>query len=1748
MTTITFTDSDADFTSTRIDKVIGAYTVSFSGGYGNDNQGLGIDSYDNNRGVYAYEGPEDQIKLIVTVTPGYTFDINSFGVGVDSGQLAVSFVYGNGSTGNFTQTLTAGAWQTLSSFSTPLDDVKQVVLSSDKFGIFQNFGISDIKAIVATPTVTDGNISITSTGTGTTGTYRIGDTVTARWDDTATGDNNTGVTGATMDFSQFGGGSGVTATSDGAGHWTASYTIASGSIDATGRNVSVSATNTGGTTTTADSTNATVDNVVPVITFSGIGLSNDTGVDSTDFITRQAAQTIFATLSGPVAAGDVVYGSLDNGVSYTDITGNVSGTALTWSGVTLFGSNIIQFKVVDSAGNDGVIASHAFVLDTTAPAIPTTPALSSLDDSGSSNSDHVTNVATPVLTGTAEANSSVILYDTDGATVLGTTTTDSSGHWSITSGALADGLHTLTAKAVDAAGNVSAASNSLFIAIDTSAPEPSTIMLASASDTGTIGDSVTNTATPTFTGTAEGNASITLYDTDGVTVLASTVASNTGAWAVATSVLVEGSHALTVKSIDVAGNASTTSSPHAVTIDETAPVNVTFSSTTATSAAAGSGATIATLSSSDITAVTYALVAGNGLNDADNASFAIVGNTLHVGGSPLAAGTYHIYLSALDAAGNVSQFAQVFTVADAPTVTSIVRSGGASTSVAAGAASAEYTITFSDSVIGVDISDFVLTGTGTATGTISGVGGSESTYTIQVDGLSGDGTLRLDLNTSGTSIQSAAGIAIAGGYTSGASYTLDHTAPSAPSVPVIKTTSDSGTINDGITSVKTPTVTGTSEAHAHITLYDTDGATVLGSATADGSGQWSITSVMLNEGAHVLSTKAVDAVGNVSAASVGLALTIDATLPSVASIMPSTAGPTHTTSLTYTVAFFEAVTGVTASAFTLRDASGHAVAGSVVGTPSSTDGGQTYTVTVSGLIGEGAVHLDLNAIGTGITDLAGNAILGGATGTSVTLDHVAPAITLVLSADTGLNNHPLLTDATSGALVLNAAEFAQALRFGGTVGDANLGTPSGAFVTITAADGHSVSPHVVPLQNDGTYAFRVDATGTVGGVNSSIASALTDGTYTVVAYTQDAAGNIAQTAPTTLIVDTTADVGADAGLSLDRTADQLINAVEARGVGFTVSGLDADASAVATFTDGTHTVTANVAANGTGTVDLSGFIGTVTSSLAITDVHQNVASVVGSSVLVDTIAPLAPTNLAGLAILNGFVNAAANTAAQALTGTAEVGSTVTVYDGAALLGTAEADATTGRWAYTFGALAEGAHTLSAVATDLAGNIGTVSGTLAFTVDTRAPAAPALALAHDTGVSVTDGLTRDGTLALVPSESGGTLTYMVDGANVAAYDPATLAQGVHTVAVTQTDVAGNVSTAASLRFTLDTLAPTAPTLHLAHDTGVSAVDALTHDGSLLVSPSEAGGALSYVVDGANVAAYDPATLAQGVHTVAVTHTDVAGNVSAATSLGFTLDSIAPSVQADTLSARGLSASLTGNLLANDTDASPLHLDSLQFGTGPAISVPASGTAQIAGAHGTLTVAADGSYSYQATSAGHDVFTETVMDAAGNASQTTLTLNVDHTQEATFRFFDTKSGGHFFTASADEAAQVRASLPSFVEENVAWMAPDKGTDTVDVFRFYDTKTGDHFFTTSAEERDIVLKTLPSYHYEGVAFEAFANEGASGTAVLERFFNVQTGQHHYALAEEAAGINQGAAGAGWVDEGKAFVVQIAAHDLMV
>lgn len=151
---------------------------------------------------------------------------------------------------------------------------------------------------------------------------------------------------------------------------------------------------------------------------------------------------------------------------------------------------------------------------------------------------------------------------------------------------------------------------------------------------------------------------------------------------------------------------------------------------------------------------------------------------------------------------------------------------------------------------------------------------------------------------------------------------------------------------------------------------------------------------------------------------------------------------------------------------------------------------------------------------------------------------------------------------------------------------------------------------------------------------------------------------------------------------------------------------------------------------------------------------------------------------------------------------------------------------------------------------------------------------------------------------------------------------------------------------------------------------------------------------------------------------------------------------------------------------------------------------------------------------------------------------------------YRFFNTQTGDHFFTASVDELNQVLKTQPDYRYEGVSGSTADKGVDTQDVFRFYDAKTGDHFYTASTSERDFVQKTMLDYHYEGVAFEAYTHPSAVGSsgATMERFFNTNTQKHMYtADTNEISLINTGKEGADWVDEGKAFTVHIPIDGLL-
>lgn len=104
-----------------------------------------------------------------------------------------------------------------------------------------------------------------------------------------------------------------------------------------------------------------------------------------------------------------------------------------------------------------------------------------------------------------------------------------------------------------------------------------------------------------------------------------------------------------------------------------------------------------------------------------------------------------------------------------------------------------YDVDFSKNVTGVDSNAFTLTATGNTTGTISSVVSENPTsYKVTVSDISGDGTLRLDVKASGTTIVDEANNNLQSGFTTGEIYTFDFTAPTIIAPADITVSSDNG--------------------------------------------------------------------------------------------------------------------------------------------------------------------------------------------------------------------------------------------------------------------------------------------------------------------------------------------------------------------------------------------------------------------------------------------------------------------------------------------------------------------------------------------------------------------------------------------------------------------------------------------------------------------------------------------------------------------------------------------------------------------------------------------------------------------------------------------------------------------------------------------------------------------------------------------------------------------------------------------
>ena len=278
-----FTDGFEDFTnsgSQQFTRTLGGTSFVFKfevqGQGGTFSESLGESS---TKGVsLTSNGPgADDERVTISRSDGGNFQFGSLWVDNSySGAPVVLQGYLDGLEVGAPRNMPAGIWGTFFFGNITIDEIR--ITSPD----FDATILDNFSGTALGPTVTDAAISI-SGASGTGGAYKIGDTVTATWNNTAGGDNNSVVTSVTVDFSQFGGGAAVAATNS-SGTWTATYTIVGGAISNTNRNVSVTATNGAGSTTVADTSNATVDSVSPSVTSTapiGGAAASATSVDFT---------------------------------------------------------------------------------------------------------------------------------------------------------------------------------------------------------------------------------------------------------------------------------------------------------------------------------------------------------------------------------------------------------------------------------------------------------------------------------------------------------------------------------------------------------------------------------------------------------------------------------------------------------------------------------------------------------------------------------------------------------------------------------------------------------------------------------------------------------------------------------------------------------------------------------------------------------------------------------------------------------------------------------------------------------------------------------------------------------------------------------------------------------------------------------------------------------------------------------------------------------------------------------------------------------------------------------------------------------------------------------------------------------------------------------------------------------------------------------------------------------------------------
>ncbi|MGJ5580103.1 Ig-like domain-containing protein, partial [Acinetobacter baumannii] len=263
-------------------------------------------------------------------------------------------------------------------------------------------------------------------------------------------------------------------------------------------------------------------------------VGNDTAVVTIDTVAPNAP------VLDPINATDPVSGQAEPGstvtVTYPDGTTAtvVAGTDGSWSVPNpgnLVDGDTVTATATDPAGNTSLPGTGTVSADITAPVV-------ALDDV-------LTNDSTPALTGTVNDPTATVVVNVDGVDYPAVNNGD--GTWTLadnTLPTLADGPHTITVTATDAAGNVG--NDTAVVTIDTSLPVVS------------LDDLTTNDTTPALTGAIDDPTATVVVNVDGIDYPATN--NGDGTWTLADNTLpalIDGPHTVAVTATDPAGNTAT---------------------------------------------------------------------------------------------------------------------------------------------------------------------------------------------------------------------------------------------------------------------------------------------------------------------------------------------------------------------------------------------------------------------------------------------------------------------------------------------------------------------------------------------------------------------------------------------------------------------------------------------------------------------------------------------------------------------------------------------------------------------------------------------------------------------------------------------------------------------------------------------------------------------------------------------------------------------------------------------------------------------------------------------------------------------------------------------------------------------------------------------------------------------------------------------------------------------------------------